>query len=176
MFLCLHEGWQTFVCPMRIVLLEYKVGDRTDNEVRDNSWWIRLATPNSGTTTKRALCCLPGCSSLPLSVGKTYIFENGCLGGFYSIATGVLSFWSVYDVFVVLKQAQVGRSWSAYGAAGAASGRQVEGCVRLSLCTVTLRIFHLFSISYICQRCREFFLHFFLSFFFLRLLLFFVCF
>ena len=41
MFLCLHEGWERFVCRMRIVtvLLECKVeGDRTDTEGLFHRW------------------------------------------------------------------------------------------------------------------------------------------
>ena len=41
MFLCLHGGWQRFVCQMQIVivLLEYKVeGDRTDTEGLFQRW------------------------------------------------------------------------------------------------------------------------------------------
>ena len=45
MFLCLHGGWQRFVCQMQIVivLLEYKVeGDRTDTEGLFQRWnWSR---------------------------------------------------------------------------------------------------------------------------------------
>ena len=150
-------------------------------------WWIRLATPSSGTNanektgraqflfyflklylfrlSQRRLCCLQVISLSDCPRRKT-ASEDGCLGGFYSIAAGVLSCWSVYDVFVVLKEVQVGRSWSACGSAGVAFGRQVESCVWLFLCTVTLTILHLFNISYICQRlaCIGYFPLFFLRF------------
>ena len=33
--------------------------------------------------------------------GGAFLTEDGCLGGFYSMEAGVLSCWSVYDLFVL---------------------------------------------------------------------------
>ena len=86
MFLCLHEGWESLVCRMQIVivLLEYKIeGDPGDNEGLFERWnWNNLYLMHCVTSSRCRVSRLQNQQTRELLSGRTSV--RYCFGSPFS--------------------------------------------------------------------------------------------